>query len=54
MKAKKLLDKYVKKEVREKVGIIVISQDEREKFWYHVHGDEVVPEFGYDTAIHIR
>ena len=37
---KKILNKYVKGEVRGEVGVIAISQAKKNMFWYHVHEDE--------------
>lgn len=34
-------------------GVIAISKDEEDMFWYHVHSDREIPK-GYDIAIHIR
>ena len=57
MKAKELLDKYVKEEVRKEVEVIAISRTTDRKgvaFWYHIHEEEEVPYKGLDIALHIR
>ena len=55
MLAEKIKEKYIKKEMRDKVGVIAITQGE-DKTWYHIHDDEDVPEpeESLDIAIHIR
>jgi len=53
MKAKEILNKFIKKEMVDKVGVIAISQTS-EMHWYHIHNDEQVPEKGYSIAIHVR
>lgn len=54
IKAKTLKQQYVQQEVHEKFGVIAISQDTENMFWYHVHDDEEVPEGGYDIALLLR
>jgi len=53
MKAKEILDKFIKKEMINKVGVIAISQTPK-MYWYHIHNNEQVPEKGYSIAIHVR
>ena len=48
MKAQELIDKYVREEERDKVGVIAIDVDkehgkEDKVFTYHVHRDEELP-----------
>jgi len=56
MLAKEILNKYVKEDMRDEVGVIVISQKEADKemFWYSVHENEEIPAEDYDVAIHIK
>ena len=54
MKAIKLIEEYIKEEMKDKIGVIAISQDKDKMYWYHVHEDEEIPEKGFDIAIHIR
>lgn len=54
MKAKEILDKYVKEEERENVGVIaILTRKNAMSIWYHVHEDEDIPD-DKDIAIHIR
>ena len=53
MKAIEIIEEYVKEDVKDNVGIIAISQEKDNMFWYHVHDDEEIPE-DFDIAIHIR
>lgn len=53
MKAKEVLDKYVKKEERAKIALIAIAKEDGKEFWFHVHEDEDIPK-GYEIAIHLR
>lgn len=55
MKAKEILDKYVKEEEGEDVGVIAIltSNKTGKAIWYHVHEDEDIPD-NMDIAVHIR
>jgi len=56
MIAKELLEKYIKKEVREDVGVIAIfrKKQNQEMDWYHVHENEQIPNKDHDIAIHLR
>ncbi len=54
MKAIKIKEKYVRENMRDKVGVIAISQEKDKMYWYHVHENEEVPKKGFDIAIHIR
>jgi len=51
MKAKELLNEYVKEEELDKCSVIAISQDKDYMHWHHVHLDEEIPVEGYDIAI---
>ena len=54
MKALEILNKYVKEEQLEKVGIIAISKNQDKMHWYHVHENEDLPDANdYEIAIHI-
>lgn len=48
MKAKELKEKYLKKDMRDKVGVVELIGD-----WYHIHDNEDVPE-DKDVAFHVR
>lgn len=55
--AKEILDKYLKEEVREEVGVIAIGRTTGWRgtlFWYHIRKGEEVPEGDFDIALHIR
>lgn len=55
--AKEILDKYVKEEVREEVGVIAIGRTTGRKgtvFWYHIHEDEELPKEGFVISLHVR
>jgi len=47
--AKELKDKYLKDDVKDKIGVIAIG----ESFWYHVHDDEEMPK-DLTIALHPR
>ncbi|KKN51130.1 hypothetical protein LCGC14_0625940 [marine sediment metagenome] len=54
MKAKEILEKYIKEEERENVGVIaILTRKNAMSIWYHVHEDEAVPT-DQDIAVHIR
>lgn len=45
MQAHELIQEYVKEDKQEDVGVIAIEENEDDDlYWYHVHGDEEVPE----------
>jgi len=46
MLAKELKKKYLKKNMRDDVGVIAIGED----FWYHIHDNEEIPEIYYPGA----
>jgi len=55
MKAIDIKKKFIKSDLFEDVGIIAISKDNYNMFWYHVHEDEELPnKEEYEIAIHIR
>ena len=54
MKAQDIKDKYVVKEMHDKVGVIAIGKNEKgETYWWHVHNDEELPQ-DKTIAIHIH
>lgn len=50
MLASEVINKYVKEEMRDDVGLIIILDDGG---WAHIHDDEVIPDGGV-IAIHPR
>lgn len=55
MKAKELIEKYVKKDLRENVAVFAISKTTKETHWFHVHLDEDIPlDNDYYTTIAIK
>jgi len=49
MEAQELKDKYLREEVKGKVGVIAIGED----YWYHVHNNEEIPK-DLTIALHPR
>lgn len=53
MNALELKEKYLKDNIKN-VGVIAISQNKKNMFWFHIHNEELIPKRGYDIAFHIR
>lgn len=51
MKAKEIIEEYIKEEKREDVAVMAVPS---KGFWWHVHLDEEIPTEGEHIAIIIR